>query len=184
MQILAGAMLGRAVSSRTTSGCRPGGCRQMTLLDRELGGCFSGWRCRQWLCLALASRIRETVPFCTPLGIHRGDVNPGGARGLQPGICRLSSRCPEVFASLFHLSRHRCCDLPANTFGKGAGPHPRARISAFSAHPLPLESLCWCPTPMQSLGVAGAWINQALEGGQGCLHKSRRSLQMLTPCEI
>ena len=124
------------------------------------------------------------MPSHTLLGVHHGDINPGAAHELQPGVCRLSSHCSQVFAPLSHLGRRRCRDLSANTFGKGAGPHPRARISVFSARPLPLERLCWCPTPMQSLGVAGAWLSQALEGGQGCLRKSRRSSQMLTPRKI
>lgn len=106
------------------------------------------------------------------------DIVPiGGALlPLQPYICRLIPCCPAFLASLFCVSRRRCSDLSADTFGKGAGPHPRARISAFSTQPLPLESFCWCPTPMQSLGVAGARINHALERSQHCFHKSRRGL--------
>lgn len=98
----------------------------------------------------------------------------GALLPLQPYICRPC--CTAFLASLFCVSRRRCCDLSVDTFGKGAGPHPRARISAFSTQPLPLESFCWCPTPMQSLGVAGAWINHALERSQHCFHKSRRGL--------
>lgn len=110
-------------------------------------------------------------------------LNPSRAHGLHPSFCQLSSCCLQRFSLLFLLGRRGCRDLLASTFGKGAGLHPQAQICAFSTRPLPLESLCWCPTPMQSLGVAGAWINQALEGGQGFLHKSRRSSQMLTACE-
>lgn len=72
------------------------------------------------------------MPSCTPFNVHSGVISPGGAHGLQPSVCRLSSPCPEVFALLFRPSKSRCHDLPANTFGKGAAPHPRARISAFS----------------------------------------------------
>lgn len=168
MRVLSGAL------GRQRVGIDRGGHRPL----RAWGQMWLSW---WWLCSAPApSRSPRRVLLALTTGTlllveHTGWI-PASAGCLLAALD--SSPCS------FRVSRRRCCDLPPDTFGKGAGPHPRARISAFSTQPLPLESLCWCPTPMQSLGVAGAWINHALERRQVCLHKSRSGLQMLPPRAI
>lgn len=149
---------------------------------RPLGTWGQMWLCWWWLCSAPAP---SHSPHRVRLALTTGPLLLAGHTGRIPASAGCLLAAPASSPCSFRVSRRRCCDLPPDTFWKGSrSAPPGANLCFQHSASASGEALCWCPTPMQSLGVAGAWINHALERRQLCLHKSRSGLQMLPPCEI
>lgn len=149
---------------------------------RPLGAWGQMWLCWWWLCSAPAP---SHSPHRVRLALTTGPLLLAGHTGRIPASAGCLLAAPASSPCSFRVSRRRCCDLPPDTFWKGSrSAPPGANLCFQHSASASGEALCWCPTPMQSLGVAGAWINHALERRQLCLHKSRSGLQMLPPYEI